>query len=69
MTTQYFQPGDVVTLRQSVEHKPKMIVEKLIRLNTANKDQGKLMGIRCFWFDSTGALHKHTFSSKDLEVA
>lgn len=69
MMAKYLQPGDVVTLRQSVEHKPKMIVEKLIRFNTADKDHGKLMGIRCFWFDSTGAIHKHTFSSKDLEEA
>lgn len=63
----FFKPGDVVTLRQDLEHKPKMIV---VRKETAIfKDEyqtSQLRGIRCRWFSEGGILQEATWNTKDL---
>ena len=66
MEKDYLKEGDVVSLRQEIANKPNMIVDKLLRNRGDGVDAGKLAGIRCFWFDSTGAIQKNIFYSKDL---
>lgn len=65
--SRYHSPGDVVTLRQDIANKPDMIVEKLVKLNTTKEDHGRLIGIRCIWFDANLTLQQHNFNSKDLK--
>lgn len=66
----FFNPGDVVRLRQGnlIDHAPRMLV-----IGTDNKrfiEDGKdtIKGIRCRWFTSTGELQEATFNTKDLEL-
>lgn len=63
----FFRPGDVVTLRQNLENKPKMIV---VRKETAifkdDFQNSQLRGIRCRWFSEGGILQEATWNTKDL---
>lgn len=61
----YFQPGEVVTLKQDVDNKPVMIVKSVdkIAMGGAKPD---LLGITCMWFSTTKELQKERFSTKDL---
>lgn len=64
----YFQPGDIVILRQDIENKPKMIVvkkETAIFKNKVNEDN-ILKGIRCRWFNNNKDLCEGIFNTKDL---
>lgn len=63
----FFKPGDVVTLRQDIPYKPKMVVVR--KETTIFKDQyqnTQLRGIRCRWFTSSGNLQEATWNTKDL---
>lgn len=66
----YFMPGDVVTIRQNIPNKPKMIVKgkETNRFNPNKEELGKdyLAGIRCFWFDVNQTLQEAVFNTKDL---
>lgn len=65
----YFNPGDVVTLRQNIPNKPVMLVvkkETSIFKNSDNKDT--LKGIRCIWFTINGEKQEHIFNTKDLII-
>lgn len=66
----YFMPGDVVTIRQDIPNKPKMIVKckKTSRFTPNKEDAGKnyLEGIICIWFDTESRLQEATFNTKDL---
>ncbi len=68
----YFNPGDVVQLKQDIPNKPTMIVVKKIT-SIFKHDQKKidkkpiLIGIRCMWFTKDGALQEAIFSTKDLQ--
>lgn len=71
-TNIYFNPGDVVQLKQDIPNKPTMIV---VRKETSifKHDQKRLMdkkpiliGIKCRWFTKDGALQEAIFSTKDL---
>lgn len=68
----YFNPGDIVQLKQQIPNKPTMIV---IKKETSlfkhdYKDLGEkkpiLKGIRCRWFTTTGELQESVFNTKDL---
>ena len=52
----FYLPGEVVTLRQDIPYKPKMIVvKKETSIFKHDKDKIKkpiLIGIRCRWFTS-----------------
>lgn len=68
----YFNPGDIVSLRQDLPNKPIMIVVKK-ETSVFKHDNRRLIdkkpiliGIRCRWFTTTGELQEATFSTKDL---
>ena len=63
----FFKPGDIVTLRQDIPNKPKMIVVR--KETTIFKDSyqnTQLRGIRCRWFSEGGVLQEATWNTKDL---
>lgn len=66
----FYQPGDVVTLRQDIPYKPKMIVVKKETMTfRPSKDEKKdeyFKGIRCRWFSTRGELQEAIFNTKDL---
>lgn len=65
----FFSPGDVVTIRQDIPNKPKMLVVKKVNsiMNRDEKD-GVLRGIRCRWFTTDGFLQEEVFNTKDLTL-
>lgn len=68
----YFNPGQIVSLKQDIPNKPIMIVVKketsLFKHDSKRLESNKpiLMGIRCRWFTTTGELQEAIFSTKDL---
>lgn len=69
----FFNPGDVVQLKQDISYKPKMIVIKKVNSifkNDPKKEDKKspLRGIKCIWFTSTGELQEAIFNTKDLQM-
>lgn len=64
----YFSPGDVVTLRQNIPNKPKMIVVKkeTTFLRTKSPEESSLKGIKCRWFTDNGLLQEAIWNTKDL---
>lgn len=65
----YFMPGDIVTLRQDIPNKPKMLVVKKQTSIFKNKEDNKepiLKGIKCRWFTDSGELQEAIFNTKDL---
>lgn len=70
-TNIYFNPGDVVQLKQDIPNKPIMIVVKketsLFKHDRRADDKRPILkGIRCRWFTSTGELQENVFNTKDL---
>jgi len=67
-TKTYFLPGDVVTLRQDIPHKPKMVVVKKVdkRVRTSEIVGNYFQGILCRWFTTNGELQENIFNTKDL---
>lgn len=70
----YFNPGQIVTLKQDIPNKPKMLVvkkETSLFKHDSNKMENKktsLIGIRCRWFTTNGELQEAIFNTKDLEL-
>ena len=65
----YFMPGDIVTLRQDIPNKPKMLVVKKQTSIFKNREDNKepiLKGIKCRWFTNSGELQEAIFNTKDL---
>lgn len=65
----YFMPGDIVTLRQDIPNKPKMLVVKKQTSIFKNREDNKepiLKGIKCRWFTDSGELQEAIFNTKDL---
>lgn len=73
-TNIFFNPGDIVQLKQDIPYKPKMIVIKKVttifkhdpKRNEDNKST--LRGIKCMWFTTEGLYQEGIFSTKDLEL-
>lgn len=66
----FYQPGDIVTLKQNIPNKPTMIVVKKKTLTIKPKDEEKanfLQGMLCMWFTSDGLYQEKIFSTKDLK--
>lgn len=63
----YFQPGEVVTLKQGIGNVPKMLVVKKVTTVFKNKDTDVLIGIKCRWFTTDGVLQEAIFNTKDLQ--
>ena len=63
----YFQPGDVVQLKQNIPNSPTMLVVRveryIIKQDTSNHP---LRGIKTRWFTDSGQLQEAVFSTKDL---
>lgn len=73
-TNIFFNPGDVVRLKQDIPNRPTMIV---VRKETSifKHDQKRLIdkkpiliGIRCRWFTTDGTMQESIFNTKDLEL-
>lgn len=65
----FFNPGQLVTLRQELPNKPIMIVVKKETSLFKHKEEDKkniLRGIRCRWFTVSGELQEAVFNTKDL---
>ena len=66
----FYLPGEVVTLRQDIPYKPKMIVVKKETMTfRPSKDEKRVdyfIGIRCRWFSTEGVLQEAVFNTKDL---
>ena len=68
----YFNPGDVVQLKQDIPNKPTMVVVKketsLFKHDSKRLEDKRpiLKGIRCRWFTSTGELQESVWNTKDL---
>ncbi len=65
----FFQPGELVTIRQDIPNKPIMIV--VGKVSSMFKNQGgrtdnSLKGIKCRWFTINQELQECTFNTKDL---
>lgn len=72
-TNIYFNPGDVVQLKQDIPNKPVMIVVKketsLFKHNRKVDDKRPILkGIRCRWFTTTGELQEAVFNTKDIQL-
>lgn len=70
-TNIYFNPGDVVMLKQDIPNKPTMIVVKketsLFKHDRSSDDKRPILkGIRCRWFTTSGELQENVFNTKDL---
>ncbi len=69
----FFNPGDIVEIKQNIPNKPKMIVVKketsLFKHDTKrNENKPVLIGIRCRWFTTTGAIQEAVFNTKDIQL-
>lgn len=63
----FFSPGQIVTLKQDIMNKPKMLVIRVERSIMRNKDgRDILKGVKCRWFTDNGFLQEAVFSTKDL---
>lgn len=70
----FFNPGDVVQVKQKLPNKPQMIVIKKItnifkndpKRNEDNKST--LRGIKCFWYTTDNVYQEAIYSTKDLEL-
>lgn len=70
-TNIYFNPGDIVILKQDIPNKPTMMVVKketlLFKHDRKTDDKRPILkGIRCRWFTSTGELQEAIYNTKDL---
>lgn len=68
----YFNPGQIVQLKQDIPNKPTMIVVRketsLFKHNRKEDKRPILIGIRCRWFTTTGAMQEAVFNTKDLDL-
>lgn len=63
----FFSPGDIVTLKQDIPNKPKMVVLKIERSLIKKDSQSPyLRGLKCRWFTTDGRIQEAVFSTKDL---
>lgn len=63
----FFQPGDIVSLRQNIPNSPKMLIVRIERSIIKNQgDKSPLRGCKCRWFTKDGQLQEAVFNTKDL---
>ena len=62
----YFQPGEIVTLKQDIPNKPTMIVVRAEKSIVRTNNENILKGIRCRWFTTMGVMEEEIFNTKDL---
>jgi hypothetical protein len=66
MNKVFYVPGDSVTIKHDVSNKPTMLVKGKETRTIKDADGTHFLGIRCFWFTTTGEYQEETFSTKDL---
>ena len=68
----YFNPGDIVELKQDIPYKPKMVViKKVTSIFKHDKKEDKkavLLGIKCMWFTKDGLYQENIFNTKDIKL-
>ena len=63
----FFQPGDMVQMKQDIPNKPIMVVSRIERsLMKNNEGKDYLRGVKCRWFSTDSKLQEAVFSTKDL---
>ena len=63
----FFQPGDMVQMKQDIPNKPVMVVNRIERsIMKNNEGKDYLRGVKCRWFSTDGKLQEAVFSTKDL---
>lgn len=63
----FFQPGDLVQLKQDVPNKPTMLVTRIERsIIRPSNGNNLLKGVKVRWFTKEGILQEAIFSTKDL---
>lgn len=62
----FFQPGDLVEIRQDIPNKPTMLVSRIERNILKNNGKDLLKGVKCRWFTTDKYLQEAIFSTKDL---
>ena len=66
----FFQPGDIVTIKQDIPNKPIMFVVKKETRTFKDRDQTEdnyFIGIKCRWFSDNKELCEAIFNTKDLQ--
>lgn len=62
----FFNPGDTVTIRQTISNAPTMIVKGLDKIVSTDGTTTKLLGVICFWFTESLQYQEFRFNTKDL---
>lgn len=63
----YFQPGEVVTLKEAELKAPNMLVKGTKKSMIKSKDdKTNFQGIICVWFTVEGLYQEQVFNTKDL---
>lgn len=67
----YFMPGDIVTIRQEIPNKPKMVVVRkettiFNSIHDGDQRESSLRGMKCRWFTGDGHMEEGIFNTKDL---
>lgn len=66
----FFQPGDIVTLKQDIPYAPTMIVVKketrTFKFPNSDNKIDYFRGIKCRWFTADGMLQEAVWNTKDL---
>ena len=66
----YYQPGDIVTIKQDIPNKPTMVVVKKetskFRQKEDNSREDYFVGMRCRWYTVEGELQEAIYNTKDL---
>ncbi len=63
----YFVPGDIVTIKHNIDNRPHMVVKGKETKTIKQADATHFLGIKCFWFTTTGELQESIFNTKDLQ--
>lgn len=64
----FFNPGDEVEVRQTLAHKPVMVVKSVEKVTFKDNNKSALYGIKCFWFTNTLEYQEKLFNTKDLSL-
>lgn len=73
-TNIFFNPGDVVQLKQNIPNKPQMVVIKKVTSifkhdpSRVEDRKSALRGIKCFWYTKNMEYQEYIFNTKDLEL-
>ena len=64
----YFKPGDIVTVKQDIPNRPKMIVVCKVSSYLRDPKSNYFKGIKCRWFSDSKELQEAIFNTKDMQL-